>query len=267
MDALQFDLFQSMIAGEESKAQAVFNAMQICAKDQNDRLANWFRGYSRYGPDETSQGQGHVERWQGHVKRFSKLEEIQSFQSVHHEDLQQHACWPSDDIGEAKAIEILAATAEWLKDTFRTELACVVGKVNDDAPKETETSAKPGYTLQPESGSQWNPGDVLGFVLAPVKDPKRALDKIKGDYEKDYEQKKKTSKPLARYVCDFLRATIYAADPEVLAKAYDVLKKQREHSILRVKNKFGNNSLPAEDRTSILVNLWVKDGKHKLIAE
>ena len=114
MDALQFDLFQSMIAGEESKAQAVFNAMQICAKDQNDRLANWFSGYSHYGPDGPSQGQGHVDR-------FRTLEQIQS---VHHEDLQQHACWPSDDIGEAKAIEILAATAEWLKDTWlRTYVA------------------------------------------------------------------------------------------------------------------------------------------------
>lgn len=109
---------------------------------------------------------------------------------------------------------------------------------------------------------------------------------------------KKSELPLARYVCDFLRATIFASDPYVLAvawlcflvKVYGVYglfqtnlenqryvfriqakssgevsffevafwQLQKEFEFVRVKNKFGEEGLRPELRTNILVNLWVK---------
>ena len=56
--------------------------------------------------------------------------------------------------------------------------------------------------------------------------------------------------------CDFLRATVFASDPFVLAVAFDQLRKRFE--VVRVKNKFREAELNPELRTNILVNLWVR---------
>ncbi|CAE7213636.1 unnamed protein product [Symbiodinium sp. CCMP2592] len=93
----------------------------------------------------------------------------------------------------------------------------------------------------------------------------RALAKVTTDYQEDFEKGTKTEQPLARYVCDFLRATIYASDPFALAIAFHTL--QEKFKIVRVKNKFADAKLKDEERTNILVNLWVEGGDMKQIGE
>ncbi|CAE7939057.1 unnamed protein product, partial [Symbiodinium necroappetens] len=93
----------------------------------------------------------------------------------------------------------------------------------------------------------------------------RAQAKINTDYQQDFEAGKKKELPLARYVCDFLRATIYAADPFALALAFHEF--QKRFKIVRVKNKFANEKLKTEERTNILVNFWVETEDMKQIGE
>ncbi|CAE7475197.1 unnamed protein product, partial [Symbiodinium microadriaticum] len=64
------------------------------------------------------------------------------------------------------------------------------------------------------------------------------------------------------YVCDFLRATIYAADPFALALAFHEFQDSS-----KVKNKFANEKLKTEERTNILVNFWVETEDMKQIGE
>ena len=68
------------------------------------------------------------------------------------------------------------------------------------------------------------------FATSQVKSKARILDKIK-------EYKNKPEKPHARYVCDFLRATIFAADPYALAVAFYYFQQKFKDDIVRVKNK------------------------------
>eukprot|EP00439_Symbiodinium_sp_Y106_P012366 s5117_g1.t2 len=70
---------------------------------------------------------------------------------------------------------------------------------------------------------------------------------------------------LCGYVCDFLRATIYAADPFALALAFHEF--QKRFKIVRVKNKFANEKLKKEERTNILVNFCAETEDMKQIGE
>ncbi|CAE7618972.1 unnamed protein product [Symbiodinium microadriaticum] len=102
-------------------------------------------------------------------------------------------------------------------------------------------------------------------MVASIKSKERAQAKINTDYQQDFEAGKKKEQPLARYVCDFLRATIYAADPFALALAFHEF--QKRFKIVRVKNKFANEKLKTEERTNILVNFWIETEDMKQIGE
>merc|ERR1712224_1090637 len=55
-------------------------------------------------------------------------------------------------------------------------------------------------------------GDVCGAVIAPIKGGDRALAKALAYHKKDWID----TFPAGRWICDFLRATVYAQDPYIL---------------------------------------------------
>ena len=65
--------------------------------------------------------------------------------------------------------------------------------------------------------------------------------------------------PAARYLCDFLRATIYAEDPYVIAMAFEMFK-NRCDGLPRVSNYFvGHEHKPREAQTFINTNFRIVD--------
>lgn len=95
-------------------------------------------------------------------------------------------------------------------------------------------------------------GDHCGLIIAGVKDAGRALVKVRTDYRPEIEQGNKKEQAAGRYVCDWLRATVFAEDPYTLAVAFAVLR--HEFEFVRVKNNFRNEKLVAVQRTNMLAN-------------
>mmetsp|Transcript_34888 Transcript_34888/g.64989 ORF Transcript_34888/g.64989 Transcript_34888/m.64989 type:complete len:229 (+) Transcript_34888:127-813(+) len=166
---------------------------------------------------------------------------------------------------------MLFAAASWLRSGFKQQLLELCSEVNAIDSETTleemgfqdlrfEPSTHP---LQPDSSAAVL-GEQVGLLVAPIKAKDRALAKIENDYQVDFKAGKKQEMPLARYLCDFLRATIFASDPFVLAVAFHKLKEHPE--VVRVKNKFRDEKTP-ETRTNILVNLWIRHGDEEQIGE
>ena len=93
--------------------------------------------------------------------------------------------------------------------------------------------------------------DVCGIKFAPIKDFDRCLAKAVYFQQKSWLE----HAPAARYICDFLRATIYADDPFVLSLAFAMFK-QRCEGLPRVSNYFiGHEHVQLERQTFINTNV------------
>ncbi|CAE7208487.1 unnamed protein product [Symbiodinium natans] len=247
---LHNDLVAALDDESEEKSDQIFQEMKVLAAKEAQRLAGWFEDQRRAYQAEDDGA------------RMAKLEVIpsQSGEAV------QPALGERHCASQELAVDALSAYASWLRADFKRKLSEMVTALNEinrtDLRKFDEKLVLDSslHQLQPEPGAEY--GKHLGLLVAPIKSKERALAKITEDYEKDEEKKER---PSARYVCDFLRATIYASDPFALAIAFHTLKEHFE--IVRVKNKFANDKLPDEERTNILVNLWVEGKRGKQIAE
>ncbi|CAE7344100.1 unnamed protein product [Symbiodinium natans] len=150
------------------------------------------------------------------------------------------------------AVDALSAYASWLRTDFKRQLSDMVGALNEISREEVRKFDEKlsldcsVHQLQPESGAEC--GKHLGLLVAPIKSKERALAKIKGDYETAWAASFEltSGRDKEGYVCDFLRATIYAADPFALALAFHSL--QERFKIVRVKNKFADQKLQDEER-------------------
>ncbi|CAE7231983.1 unnamed protein product [Symbiodinium sp. CCMP2592] len=246
-------------------AREIFQEMKDLAEEEASNLGGWFEDQRQvYQADDDG-------------TRMEKLEKIpsQDGEAVQPR-LEEHYCNAEEadtklEGGKIKKspVDALYMYASWLRADFKEQLSQLVADLNSISAKEVrefdeKLRLDPSlYRLQHEDGAEVGPH--LGLLVASIKSKERALAKINTDYQEDFQAGKKKEQPLARYVCDFLRATIYAADPFALALAFHEF--QKRFKIVRVKNKFANEQLKTEERTNILVNFWVESGDMKQIGE
>jgi len=95
-------------------------------------------------------------------------------------------------------------------------------------------------------------GDHCGLIVAGVKDTGRALAKVLSDYAPDLDSGDKTEGPAGRYICDWLRATVFSEDPYALSVVFAVFR--TVFDFVRVKNNFVNERLGPLQRTNVLAN-------------
>jgi len=253
MDRIQMQMFLAKTTGDQAKVQETFDEMKAKAEKEASRLAEW---YAERRACYASEDAG---------ARLKALEGIPS------QILAEAVQLPLPTTDESESLDMLCATANWLRSNFKDHLMKVcsdLNGINSRADLQNlgfdEMQFDPAtHPLQPEANASI--GKHVGLLVAPVKSKDRAQAKVMTDYQEDQAAGKKSELPLARYVCDFLRATIFASDPYVLAVAFWQL--QKEFEFVRVKNKFGEEGLRPELRTNILVNLWVKHGDCALIGE
>ena len=85
--------------------------------------------------------------------------------------------------------------------------------------------------------------------FAPIKDFERCLAKAVSFHGQSWLE----HKPAARYLCDVMRATIYAQDPYVISLAFAMFKNRCE-GLPRVSNYFiGHENKPQEAQTFIIM--------------
>ncbi|CAE7355048.1 unnamed protein product [Symbiodinium natans] len=251
LHTLHEQLFAAAYARKEDQSKQIFEEMKSLAEKALPPLAKWFVD-QRTAYEEEDDG--------ARMRKLSMIKTV-SREAALQPALEEHHCGSRES-----AVDALRASASWLRADFKRQLSEMVQGLNDVSREQLRkfdeqlTLDSSLHQLQPEPGAEY--GKHLGLLVAPIKSKERALAKIQGDYEKD---DKKTERPSARYVCDFLRATIYAADPFALAFAFQALEER--FKIVRVKNKFADESLKAEERTNILVNLWVEGRCGKQIGE
>eukprot|EP00439_Symbiodinium_sp_Y106_P003530 s5117_g1.t1 len=246
-------------------ATEIFQEMQDLAEEEASNLAGWF------------EDQRQVCQADDGGTRMEKLEKIpsQDGEAVqppleeHYCDTEEAETKPEGGKIKKSPVDALWTYASWLRADFKRQLSQLVADLNSISAKEVrqfdeKLRLDPSiYRLQHEDGAEVGPH--LGLLVASIKSKERALAKINTDYQQDFEAGKKKELPLARYVCDFLRATIYAADPFALALAFHEF--QKRFKIVRVKNKFANEKLKKEERTNILVNFCAETEDMKQIGE
>lgn len=246
-------------------ATEIFQEMKDLAEEEASNLAGWFEDQRQvYQEDDGG-------------ARMEKLEKIpsQDGEAVqpplkeHYCDTEETETKPEGGKIKKSPVDALWTYASWLRADFKGQLSQLVADLNSISAKEVrefdeKLRLDPSlYRLQHEDGAEV--GRHFGLMVASIKSKERAQAKINTDYQQDFEAGKKKELPLARYVCDFLRATIYAADPFALALAFHEF--QKRFKIVRVKNKFANEKLKTEERTNILVNFWVETEDMKQIGE
>ncbi|CAE7273365.1 unnamed protein product [Symbiodinium sp. CCMP2592] len=245
MAKLHEELLEVMSFDDEASTESIFDEMKTKSKAECANIAVWFHErralYMKHNDG----------------KRMQELEAIESKTVM---TPVQSSLPPAHSGDEKKAIDFLYRMGSWLRSSFEQDLVEVCKRINDMADADLaslgllhQLKFEPlMHPLQPDPKAK-KVGKHVGLLVAPIKAKDRAYEKTVDDYAKD---PSKHEKPAARYVCDFLRATIFAADPFVLAVAFRQVEKAFD--IVRVKNKFINEKLPPEERTNILVNLHVK---------
>ena len=152
------------------------------------------------------------------------------------------------DANEKTYIHYIRRKAKWFEPRLRKLLISIVEDINECARKcdddgayasQSEHIAELGVDpktyclrIRPRFHSVGGT-DVCGIKFAPIKDFDRCLAKAVYFQQKDWLE----DAPAARYICDFLRATIYADDPFVLSLAFAMFK-QRCEGLPRVSNYF-----------------------------
>ncbi|CAE7231974.1 unnamed protein product [Symbiodinium sp. CCMP2592] len=264
MQSMHQELFAALDDRNKADSKRIFQEMKDLAEEEAKNLGGWFEDQRKVYQDEDAGA------------RMQKLEQIasQDGEAVQ-PPLKDHYCEKEEaetkEAVEVKksAVDALWTYASWLRRDFKGQLGQLLADLNKFSAKDVrefdeKLQLDPSmHRLQHEDGAEVGPH--LGLLVASIKSKERALAKINTDYQEDFKAGKKKEEPLARYVCDFLRATIYAADPFALALAFHEFKKR--FKIVRVKNKFANEKLKTEERTNILVNFWVESGDMKQIGE
>ncbi|CAE7770603.1 unnamed protein product, partial [Symbiodinium pilosum] len=256
---MQLALFEALLTGSEAATKKIFQDMKGLSQAEASRLGLWFVDQRKAYEDEDGGAR---------MQKLSTIPSEQRGQAVQPPLEDSYA--RSSDL----AVNALSAKASWLRRDFSRQLSDMVKALNDikleDVRKfDEKLKLDPStHKLQPEAGAVEH-GKHLGLLVASVKSKERALAKVNTDYQEDFETGTKTEQPLARYVCDFLRATIYASDPFALAIAFHAFQERFNTKIVRVKNKFADSEpkLKDEERTNILVNLWVEAGNMRQIGE
>jgi hypothetical protein len=171
---------------------------------------------------------------------------------------------------EEAYIHYILRQAKWTEPRFRKLLVSIVADLNECAKKcasarsyasQSEYIAALGvdpnmYSLRISTISGVGKDeDICGIKIAPIKDFERCLAKATSFHGKEWVE----HAPAARYLCDFLRATIYAQDPYVLSIAFAMFKNRCE-GLPRVSNYFiGHEHKPPETQTFINTNFRLVD--------
>ena len=174
---------------------------------------------------------------------------------------------------EENYIHYMRRQAKWLEPKFRALLVSIVDDLNACAKKceaagqyadQSKHIAALGvdpekYDLRISSAfnvqrSQEQGTGICGIKFAPLKEFERCLAKAVSFHGQSWLE----HKPAARYLCDILRATIYAQDPYVIAIAFAMFK-NRCDGCPRVSNYFMNTHVPPEVQTFINTTFRVVD--------
>jgi hypothetical protein len=175
---------------------------------------------------------------------------------------------------EEAYIHYMRRKTKWLDPRFRTLLMSIVDDLNECARKceeagpyasQSEHIAALGidpkkYNLRISSAftvqrTQAQGVGICGIKFAPIKEFERCLAKAVSFHGQSWLE----HKPAARYLCDVMRATIYAQDPYVISIAFEMFKNRCE-GLPRVSNYFiGHEHIPPEARTFINTTFRVVD--------
>ena len=136
---------------------------------------------------------------------------------------------------------------------------CAAKCANDIYASQSEHIAALGvdpekYSLRISSAFEVGGTGICGIEFTPMKEFERCLTKAVSFHGKSWLE----HAPAARYLCDVLRATIYAQDPYVISIAFAMLK-NRCDGCPRVSNYFMNTNLPREVQTFINTNIRIVD--------
>jgi len=170
-----------------------------------------------------------------------------------------------DDTSDKSYVESMKVHAEWCLPDLRHILVRIIDVFNKSThPRELERlgllPAGSGFllpfqpslhVLKPE-GAATRMGTHCGLILGRVKDAGRALAKVETDYKPEAEAGLRLEQPTARYVCDWLRATVLSEDPYALVVLLGVFR--HIFDCVRIKNNFANNTLEVSQRTNMLAN-------------
>ena len=175
---------------------------------------------------------------------------------------------------EEAYIHYMRRQAKWLEPKFRALLVSIVDDLNACAKKceaagqyadQSKHIAALGvdpekYDLRISSAfnvqrSQEQGTGICGIKFAPLKEFERCLAKAVSFHGESW----LAYKPAARYLCDVMRATIYAQDPYVISLAFAMFKNRCE-GCPRVSNYFvGHEHIPQEAQTFINTTFRVID--------
>jgi hypothetical protein len=158
--------------------------------------------------------------------------------------------------------------AKWLEPNFRKLLMSIVEDLNECARKcaaaghlsQSEHIAALGvdpeiYSLRISSAFELEGKRICRVKFGPIKEAERCLPKAVAFHGKSWCE----HAPAARYLCDYLRATIFAQDPYVISIAFAMFKNRCE-GLPRVSNYFvGHDDKPREAQTFINTNFRVVD--------
>jgi len=180
---------------------------------------------------------------------------------------------------EEEYIHYIRRGAKWFEPRFRHLLMSIVQDLNECArncaaawqhANQAEHIAALGvdpnkYSLRISSASDLNVSfgeekGICGVKFAPIKEFERCLAKAVAFHGQAWVE----HAPAARYLCDYLRATIYAEDPYVIAIAFEMFK-NRCDGLPRVSNYFvGHEHKPREAQTFINTNFRIVDPDTKI---
>ena len=183
---------------------------------------------------------------------------------------------------EVDYIHYMRRKAKWLEPRFKKLLTSIVEDLNMCATKcaediyssQSEHIAALGvdpanFSLRISSAFEvertYVQGTgICGVNFAPMKEFERCLAKAVSFHGQSWLE----HKPAARYLCDVMRATIYAQDPYVISIAFAMFKNRCE-GLPRVSNYFMDTHVPPDKQTFIntTFRLFDPDTKTEHFAE
>jgi hypothetical protein len=180
-------------------------------------------------------------------------------------------------------IHYMRRQAKWFEHKFRRLLMSIVDDLNhcsakceaagnhaDQSTHIAELGVDPEkYHLRISSAYNVEQTDgkgtgICGIKFAPIKEFERCFAKAVSFHGESWLE----HKPAARYLCDIMRATIYAQDPYVIAIAFAMFKNRCE-GLPRVSNYFMDTHVPPDKQTFIntTFRLFDPDTKTEHFAE
>lgn len=239
-------------------AESIFHIMQELSKEKNVSI-NLMVGEFREAYEQAADRMAFIHLIPNVTNREPVQTDVLAAQDPEDNDSYAHyineqAAWFFADFVKTMKVIVEAVNSveyvEQLKtnDTFKSlDIKDIIDKFKMPLLPDT-------FVLKPEKKAV-SSGKSCGLYVGPVKTKDRGAAKVETDYVADFRKGKKDKKPLARYVCDWLRCTIYTADPYVLALVYALLEKVT--TIIRVKNNFIATDGDEVKRTNFLINFGI----------